>query len=188
MQTGKQILLSSTISLFTAVAAISGNASGNADDTTGGVLVFFPNTSKDPRSLNCSNGYPVVRFIHKLPSTLDSIRYALDELLDGPNEEEKVRGYVSPIPRSNQITRYMKLAGEKLGWRMEDTCVAITRIAVHRDTAFVEFSTSMRTYGGGSCLAAAISGPIRQTILQFPVVKHVRFLIEGVQGEDVFQP
>jgi hypothetical protein len=124
------------------------------------VQVYFLNERLKP-VLNCTE---VVATSRRVPKTAKIATAAVNELLKGPSERERADGYTTSIP-----------AGSKL-----------LSLAIANGEARADFNAATES-GGGSCSMASRTEQIRQTLLQFPTIKTVRFSIEGRTG-DIFQP
>jgi hypothetical protein len=159
------------------------------------------NRTKDPQTIECGKGYPVLRRIRCTRSLRANIVFALSQLLKGPTAAEESLGYRSSVPTREEIKKRKRLMDEEFSFLPKekrvgqfwiddnDTIVVLKRVKLTRDSVFVEFSKSMIAYGGGSCRVAGIVGPMGQTILQFPSIKKIGFSIEGTpKGELPFQP
>lgn len=162
------------------------------------VKVYFRNRVKDPESVDCGKGFPVQRIIRKQHSLKNKIKVVLGELLRGPTDSEREEGFYGSVPtpsqirsHKNQILEYLKerQAPNPLDkWRASDTIVTIRKVVVVGDSVLVEFSNSMRAYGGGSCRVAEILGPMWQTLSEFRAIRTVGWAIEGSPPETSFQP
>jgi len=133
--------------------------SASADQAT--VKVFFSNSNLGS-DIDCSQVYSVDRQIEQTPAIA---RAALEELFKGVNDEEYNQGY-----RSN-LNQGIKIQG----------------LVVDNGTARVDFSSELDYNVGGSCMVAAISAQISQTLKQFPTVNEVEISIDG-RTEDILQP
>ncbi len=186
--------------IFFFLFAVAAESMHSQTPSTQNINVCFANREKDPGLIDCGKGYPVLRQIAKQPSTKNLVRAALAEVLQGPNEDERAKGFFTSIPTTieirlwrNQVLEYSREHPEEKKnslnkWRDGDTNVTVTYIRLLKDSVFVEFSHSMRAYGGGSCRVGGILGPIRQTLLQFPRIKKVGFGIENIAYDEAFQP
>ncbi len=126
------------------------------------VKVFFGNSILDPEVLDCKKNFPVERVI---PKTLAVGRAALEELLKGPTESEKAKGYFTSI----------------------NPGVKIQSLTIENGVARVDFNEQLEFQVGGSCRVAAIVSQIRETLKQFPTVDEVIISIDG-RTEDILQP
>ncbi|MBP9771156.1 GerMN domain-containing protein [Candidatus Gracilibacteria bacterium] len=127
------------------------------------VKVYFNNPEIDPNwDFECSNVLAVERTIPKTESVAAA---ALTELLKGPTDAEKAKGYVSNI----------------------NADVKIQGITIKDSVAKVDFNDQLQYQAGGSCKTSAIIAQITQTLKQFSSVKEVVISING-QTEDILQP
>ncbi len=121
-------------------------------------LLFFNNLVEDPEMLDCTSVYPTERyFFEELDPTA-----LIQVLIEGPTEEEKIKGFVSNFP--------------------PDTL--LNEVVIKEGTAWVDFSYLQI---GGSCATSALRSQITQTLLQFPEVNEVIITILG-QTEGVLEP
>ena len=125
------------------------------------VKVYFSNSSLDTE-FGCDQEFPVARFV----SRQDSIyRGALQELLRGPTEDEKVQGYFTSLPANVRLKSVVNDAD---------------------GTASADFGAE-RGKVAGSCRVSAITAQITRTLEQFPEVRRVTISIEG-KSEGILQP
>lgn len=125
------------------------------------VKVFFNNSNLDPAFL-CDKVFPVTR---EIPWTEGIGRAAIEELLKGPNEQEKSSAYFTNIAPH----------------------VRINSIAIENGTARIDFSEELDRNIGGSCRVTAIRAQITNTLKQFSTVREVMISING-RTEDILQP
>lgn len=178
---------------FFAIAADGIFAQNNQ---TQSVRIYFGNRVKNPGSIECGKGFPVERTIRRQHSLKNMVRAVLNELLRGPTESEQREGFYSSIPSPSQIRSYKEQLLAHVNerpnplrtWREDDTVVTVRRVIVVRDSVFVEFSHSMRAYGGGSCRVAGILGPMWQTLSELRGIRTVGWAIEGSAPQDSLQP
>ncbi len=126
------------------------------------VKVFFGNSIFDPEVLDCQKNFAVERTI---PKTLAVARAALEQLLAGPTDAEKVEGYFTSINQG----------------------VKIQSLTIEDGVARVDFDEQLEFQVGGSCRVAAIASQIRETLKQFSTVTDVVISING-RTEDILQP
>lgn len=126
------------------------------------VKIFFSSRAEDPQIMECNRTYPVERRIAKTPAIG---RAALEELLKGPNEEEKAAGYFTSL----------------------NDGVRINSLTIVDGVARVDFDARLEEGAGGSCRVAAIRSQIASTLRQFPTVNEVIIGVEG-RVEDALQP
>lgn len=127
------------------------------------VKVYFNNPKIDPNwDFECSNVLAVERTIPKTESVAAA---ALTELLKGPTDSEKAKGYMSNI----------------------NTGVKVQSLSVKDGLAKIDFNEQLQFQVGGSCKTSAIIAQIKQTLKQFSSVKEVVISING-QTEDILQP
>jgi len=125
------------------------------------VKVYFNNNKLDPE-FSCNKVFPVEREITKTQAVA---RAALEELLKGSSEKEKVEGFFTSI----------------------NPGVKIQSLVIENGTAKVDFDEQLEFQVGGSCRVAAIRAQITQTLKQFPTVNSVIISIDG-RTEDILQP
>lgn len=124
--------------------------------------VFFSNHREDPEGMYCARVYPVTRLI---PSGADILEEALQQLLQGPTEEETALGYFTNI----------------------NDGVKIHKVTITRGEALIDFDARMQEEVGGSCRVQAIRAQITRTAEQFSSVQTVTISVEGAR-EEVLQP
>jgi len=101
-----------------------------------------------------------------IPKTQAVARAAIEELLKGPTEQEKILGWYSSI----------------------NSGVKIQSLSIDADgLARIDFDEQLEYQMGGSCRVAAIRAQITQTLKQFSSVKNVIISIDG-RTEDILQP
>ena len=122
---------------------------------------FFMNDRLDPE-ITCQKVFPVERTV---PYTAGVAQAALKQLLMGPTDEEKARGYGTTIPEG----------------------VTLKSVSIRDGTAYAEFDEALERAVGGSCRVTAIRSQITQTLKQFPTVKNVVISIDG-RTDDILQP
>lgn len=152
------------------------NASGDAvRDKTFVVPVKIPVTNTmavfvyftDPAQQNlapkydCGAVWGATRFV---PKTAAPARAALEELLRGPTDQEKVL-YPTSI----------------------NSGVVIQKLTIENGVAKVDFNNQLQNGVGGSCKVTAIRAQITRTLQQFSTVKSVVISING-KTEDILQP
>lgn len=125
------------------------------------VKAYFNNNGLDPE-FSCNKVFPVEREVSKTQAVA---RAALEELLKGANEKEKVEGFFTSI----------------------NPGVKIQSLVIENGTAKVDFDEQLEFQVGGSCRVAAIRAQITQTLKQFPTVNSVIISIDG-RTEDILQP
>jgi hypothetical protein len=130
-----------------------------ADRDKMAVRSFFVKNETD--NLTCNAVFPLSRLVQKTQAVAKA---ALEELLAGPTDAEKLQGYSTSIP-----------AGSKLN-----------SISIVNGEARADFNEATES-GGGSCSMAARVAQIKETLLQFPTVTSVKLSINGRTG-DIFQP
>ncbi|MCX6734865.1 MAG: GerMN domain-containing protein [Candidatus Peregrinibacteria bacterium] len=127
------------------------------------VKVYFNNPKIDPNwDFECSNVLAVERTIPKTESVASA---AIAELLKGPTDAEKSKGYMSNI----------------------NTGVKVQGISIKDGIAKIDFNEQLQFQVGGSCKISAIYAQIKQTLKQFSSVKDVVISING-QTENILQP
>lgn len=126
------------------------------------IKIYFNNSKLDPE-VSCNKVFPVEREIQKVESIGSA---ALWELLKGPTDEEKSRGFFTSI-NSGVILKGLNIASNGI--------------------ATAEFDEKLDEGVGGSCKVSAIRAQITETLKQFPTVKKVIISING-RTEDILQP
>lgn len=111
---------------------------------------------------DCATVFPVTRTI---PRTTAVARAAVEQLLAGPTDEEKSRGYSTAINPE----------------------VSIQRLVIENGTATIDFSAQLERSVAGSCRVTAIRAQITETLRQFPTVQQVTISIDG-RTDDILQP
>ena len=124
------------------------------------VKVYFLNSRMKPINL-CNE---VVAAARVIPKTEKVATAAINELLKGLTSEERSAGYTNDIPAGSKLNSVTIVDGE----------------------ARADFNATTES-GGGSCSMAVRTAQIRETLLQFPIVKTVKLSIDG-RTEDIFQP
>lgn len=125
------------------------------------VKVFFNNSKLDPAFL-CDKVFPVTR---EIDWTEGIGRAAVEELLKGPNTQDKSADYftnISPNARVNSLV-------------------------IENGTALIDFSEELGRNAAGSCRATAIRTQITETLKQFTTVNEVVISING-RTKDILQP
>jgi len=125
------------------------------------VKAYFNNNQLDP-AVTCHKVFSVEREVLK---TKAAARVALEELLKGPTEEEKSKGFFTNI----------------------NSGVKIQNLVIENGLAKVDFDATLEYQVGGSCRVMAIRAQITETLKQFPTVNEVIISIDG-QSEDILQP
>ncbi|MDP3982332.1 MAG: GerMN domain-containing protein [bacterium] len=131
----------------------SGTTVNAGTETT--VLVFFGKEGTEE----------VFAVKRSIPATLGIARAAIQQLLGGPLQEEKVLGYISYLP-----------AG-----------VSLKDLRIQEGVAYVDFDSSLETSVSGSARVLAVREQIISTLSQFSTVQDVRISIDG-NFEGVLQP
>jgi hypothetical protein len=124
--------------------------------------IFFGNSDLNPEAINCGLVYSLERKVNKTKLTA---RAALEELLAGPTEAEKSRGYYSSI----------------------NSGVKINSLNIIDGVAKIDFDEQMNFQMGGSCRVAAIRAQIEQTLKQFSTVESVVISVAG-NADEALQP
>ncbi len=138
-------------------------AEAAAETTTTTVKAYFSNTSLDPnKEFTCNGVFAVER---NIPKTTSVGLAAIQELLKGPTDAEKAKGYTTNI----------------------NTGVKVQKLTIQNSVAKVDFNAQLEYQVGGSCRITAIIAQIRQTLKQFPTIKSVIISIDG-RTEDILQP
>lgn len=127
------------------------------------LFVYFttPETA-GKTDLDCRHVEPVERQVNK---TLAVGRVALEELIKGPTDAEKVDGFLSNINKNTKINS----------------------LKIENGVAKVDFSPDLEFQVGGSCLVSTIRAQIEKTLMQFETVDSVEISIDE-RTEDILQP
>jgi len=125
------------------------------------VKTFFSNSKLDPAFL-CTTVFPTIR---EIPWTESVGRAAIEELLKGPNDDEKKRNYFTNINPN----------------------VRINALTIENGVAIIDVSEELDRNIGGSCRVTAIRSQITETLKQFPTIHEVVIAING-KTEDILQP
>jgi len=125
------------------------------------VWMFFNNNLLDPE-YSCYKVFPVERVVIK---TQGVARAALEQLLQGPSQEEKEQGFYTSLNQG----------------------IIIQSLSVVEGVARVDFNDELEFQVGGSCLVSAIRAQITQTLKQFSTVEEVIISVNG-RVEDILQP
>jgi spore germination protein GerM len=127
------------------------------------VQVYFSDSRRDPKHLDCATTYPYSRSVPRTPRVAEA---ALRELLRGPSEAERANGAETSVP-----------PGTRLEW-----------VRVKDGTARASFSRDLVRGLAGSCRVAALKSQLESTLRAFPTVERVELLVEGQPSEPYFQP
>lgn len=125
------------------------------------VKVYFMNNNLDPE-VSCNKVFPVIRQITKTQAVASA---TMAELLAGPTEAEKAKGYSTTI----------------------NPGVKIQKLTITNGVAKIDFDKAIEKGVAGSCLVTAIRSEISETLKQFPSVQEVVISVEG-RTEDILQP
>jgi len=125
------------------------------------IKVYLNNNNLDPE-ISCNKVFFVERVI---PKTDGVARAAIEELLKGPTENEKVQGYSTSI----------------------NSGVQIQSLTIESTTAKIDFNDQLEFQVGGSCRVSAIRAQITETLKQFSTVKEVIISINE-RTDDILQP
>lgn len=125
------------------------------------IRIYFGNNQQSGEFV-CENVVPILRSIQK---TSTPARSAMEQLLKGPTESEKLQGYFTSI----------------------NTNVKVQKLTITNGVARVDFDKRLEEGVGGSCRVAAIRAQITQTLKQFASVHEVIISIDG-RTEDILQP
>ncbi len=159
------------------------------------IKVYFQKFITGPEECDC--GEPVIRDI---PKTGAAAKAALEELIKGPTEEERVQGYSGCLPGEGTVATYrnwyetqivtagkedwfankfLSPNGEFAPWGDK---VIVKDVNIKDGTAYADFSKELYSYGGGSCFVGTIIGGIYNTLLQFPQIKELKIFVEGKEA------
>ncbi len=165
------------------------------------VKVYFRKFKAE--AIDCICKDPVLREIPKTNVERAAL-VALEELIKGPTEKEREKGYGGCIPAGTMVAEYkewyMKIVkvsqedqkidyfgkkflspdGEFTPWGDK---VAVKSVKIKDGIAYADFSKELYSYGGGSCRVEAIETAIVNTLKQFPGVEKVVILVEGREAE-----
>lgn len=150
------IALEDSVTVVTATSSSKDSSVGNT------VLIFLGNSKENPNVTDCSRVYPVQRSID---SSSDPQKAALEQLLSGPTEEEKVRGFASFLPEG----------------------ASLKKLSVQNGVARAEFDAALEQGVAGSCRVASIRAQITKTLKQFTAIKDVIISVDG-KVNDILQP
>ena len=96
-----------------------------------------------------------------------TVQAALNDMLQGPNEAEKEKGFTTAIPAGTKLQAYSVSGGR----------------------ATADFSKEILNYGGGSARVQAIVSQVDNTVLNNDkTVSAVDITVDGVPAEEVLQP
>lgn len=123
------------------------------------VRLYFPNQKSDPN--DCSDVEPVVR---NLPVSLSAARLALEALVAGPTQAERVIGETGPFPEGTEIRS----------------------VNLRNGTLTVDFGERLSNVGG-SCRALAIRASVEKTLLDVEGVNRVVITAMG-DAKTALQP
>lgn len=120
--------------------------------------VYFGNSAMNPNSIDCSKVFPVEREVLK---TEGVARAALQELFKGPTTDEQKLGYNSMFS--------------------EKTADILKNVKVQNGIAYVDLYDvrGIIPNASASCGSAHFLASIRETLKQFPMVRDVRYAING---------
>jgi len=125
------------------------------------IKVYFNNSRLDPE-FSCNKVFAVERYI---PKTQSLARTTLEELLNGPTDNDKSEGFFTSINQG----------------------VKIQKLTIENGVASVDFDEQLEFQVGGSCRVSAIRAEITQTLMQFSSVQSVVISIND-RTEDILQP
>jgi len=134
---------------------------GTASVETMAIKVFFNNNKMDPE-ISCNKVFPVERIIAKTAAVANA---ALEQLFNGPTEQEKTSGFFTSI----------------------NSGVKIQKLTIENGVAKVDFNDQLEFQVGGSCRVSAIRAQITQTLKQFLSVSGAIISINN-RTEDILQP
>ena len=119
------------------------------------IEVFFSNERVSGKNAPCEKVVPVTRTVNRrAPLVLT----ALEELVKGPSEEEKQKGYFTSL----------------------NSGIDILNLVIERGEALIDFNESLNRGVAGSCRVIAIGAQIEETIKQFA---HLTTAVISVRGE-----
>ncbi len=133
-------------------------AAGQSPQTTS-IKVYFANEKLTPKGKECvGRVYPVMR---KVPKTTGVARAAVEQLVSGPTESEKSKGYWSVFS--------------------DETKSMLLGVNIKNKTAYVNFRDMREKLGNAttSCSSTDFLAQLEKTVLQFPGIKRVFFAVEG---------
>lgn len=123
--------------------------------------IYFGNTESDPKG-ECEKVIPAIRSIAKVEKIGTA---ALQELLKGPNDEEKALGFLTSLPADAKLQTF----------------------TIEGTEGRPDFTAELDKGIAGSCRVLAIRAQIEKTVLQFSTIQTVRISVEG-KTEDILQP
>jgi len=122
------------------------------------IKVYFGNTNLNSNIEDCDKVYPVKRSITK---TLGVAKASLEELFNGPTEEEKSEGYVS--------------------WFSQETKDILKSVKIEDNTAYVNLEDIRQIVPNvsTSCGSAEFLAEVETTLKQFSTLDRVIIAIDG---------
>jgi len=126
------------------------------------LIKVFMQKYEDEYLTDCTQVLPLSR---RIPKNAAIGKAAIEELLQGPTEEESRQGYKTAI----------------------NTRVGLNSLTIGDGVARVDFDRRMQEEVGGSCRVGAIRSQIETTLKQFPTVKSVVISVDG-NVEEALQP
>lgn len=127
------------------------------------VKAYFVNARYvSPDNFDCRLVYDVSR---NIPKTETPARFAIEELLKGPSDNERAMGFETMINQG----------------------VKIQKLTILNGIATIDFDKRLEEAIGGSCRVSAVRSQIVNTLMQFSTVKRVIISIDG-RTEDILQP
>lgn len=118
------------------------------------VTLYFPNGRTDPGFMDCSVVRPTTRTI---PYTQAIATATIQELINGPTDQEKQDGFVTQL----------------------DTRTTIQSLSITDGVARIDLSKELAEKSVGLCAGQFIEAQIKQTLLQFQTVQKVVVSIDG---------
>lgn len=93
----------------------------------------------------------------EMPEKASKYFYIAEQLIEGPTQAEKAKGYFSQIPDGTKLRKIRKKDG----------------------TVMVDFSKELGMYGGGTTRVEGMLAQIVYTLTQFGGSKNVQILVDG---------
>lgn len=124
--------------------------------------LFFPDSLRDSRTLDCTRVHPVER---RVIARDDPARAALQALLAGPTPEERRRGVLTAVPEG----------------------ATLREVSIRDGVAVADFDAGLERGVAGSCRVLAIRAQIERTLRALPGVREVVISVEG-RTEEALQP
>lgn len=132
------------------------------------VEVYFPNSTLDPKHLDCSKVFPVKRAVMPGPGAFGVMEAQVAALLKGPTDAEKAAGYFTTIPDGVTLENASNVGSDGPG---------IYRLV---------FSPELDRNVGGACRVSAIRAQLEWTVA--PDGTGTMIIAQGKTAETTLQP